>query len=299
MVLEQIAARPAKLLSVLRQEFGLSSGLVKRLKWQDALFVNDAPAHTDARVLPGDRVRVVIRESPEGFDPEPMALSVLYEDEAILAVDKPSGMLVHPSPRKNSGTLANGVLYYLQQNGEDAGVHPVTRLDRDTFGVVLLAKNANIHDRFCRMLREKQLQKTYLAAVFGGPADEEGEIDLPVYKVGGGSLIRTVDARGQEAHTRYRVLCRADGVSILALHPLTGRTHQLRLHCMASGFPILGDPQYTTDAARAYSDARGLFTQQLCAAKLEFCHPMTGEPVTICTKQEIFLPEGLGKLPII
>ena len=95
------------------------------------------------------------------------------------------------------------------------------------------------------------------------------------------------------------MLCRADGVSILALHPLTGRTHQLRLHCMASGFPILGDPQYTTDAARAYSDARGLFTQQLCAAKLEFCHPMTGEPVAICTKQEIFLPKGLGKLPII
>ena len=299
MILEQTAARQTKLLSVLRQEFGLSSGLVKRLKWQNALFVNDQPAHTDAAIQPGDCVRVVIRENPQGFDPEPMALSVLYEDEAILAVDKPSGMLVHPSPRKNSGTLANGVLYYLQKNGEEAGVHPVTRLDRDTFGVVLLAKNADIHARFCRMLREKQLQKTYLAAVFGGPDNDEGEIDLPVYKIGGGSLIRTVDARGQAAHTRYRVLHRADETAILALYPLTGRTHQLRLHCMASGFPILGDPQYTTDAARAYSDARGLFTQQLCAAKLEFCHPLAGKSVTICTKQKIFLPEGLGKMPIV
>ena len=106
MVLEQTAARQAKLLSLLRREFGLSAGLVKRLKWQNALFVNDAPAHTDAPVMPGDRVRVVLEERTEGFEPEPLPLSILYEDECFLAVDKPSGMLVHPSPQKNSGTLA-------------------------------------------------------------------------------------------------------------------------------------------------------------------------------------------------
>ena len=155
MILEQTAARQTKLLSLLRREFGLSAGLVKRLKWQNALFVNGAPAHTDAPVTPGDRVRVVLEERTEGFDPEPLPLSILYEDECFLAVDKPSGMLVHPSPQKNSGTLANGVLYHLLERGEASGVHPVTRLDRDTFGVVILAKNANIHDRFCRMLRER------------------------------------------------------------------------------------------------------------------------------------------------
>lgn len=165
MILEQTAARQTKLLSLLRREFGLSAGLVKRLKWQNALFVNGAPAHTDAPVTPGDRVRVVLEERTEGFEPEPLPLSILYEDECFLAVDKPSGMLVHPSPQKNSGTLANGVLYHLLERGEASGVHPVTRLDRDTFGVVILAKNANIHDRFCRMLRERQLEKTYLASV--------------------------------------------------------------------------------------------------------------------------------------
>ena len=108
MILEQTAARQTKLLSLLRREFGLSAGLVKRLKWQNALFVNGAPAHTDAPVTPGDRVRVVLEERTEGFDPEPLPLSILYEDECFLAVDKPSGMLVHPSPQKNSGTLANG-----------------------------------------------------------------------------------------------------------------------------------------------------------------------------------------------
>ena len=189
MILEQTAARQTKLLSLLRREFGLSAGLVKRLKWQNALFVNGAPAHTDCPVQPGDRVRVVLEEQTEGFDPEPIPLSILYEDPYFLAVDKPAGMLVHPSPQKNSGTLANGVLYHLLERGEASGVHPVTRLDRDTFGVVILAKNANIHDRFCRMLRERQLEKTYLAAVFGQPPQENGQIDLPVYKVGGGSLI--------------------------------------------------------------------------------------------------------------
>ena len=236
MVLEQTAARQAKLLSLLRREFGLSAGLVKRLKWQNALFVNDAPAHTDAPVMPGDRVRVVLEERTEGFEPEPLPLSILYEDECFLAVDKPSGMLVHPSPQKNSGTLANGVLYHLLARGEASGVHPVTRLDRDTFGVVILAKNANIHDRFCRMLRERQLEKTYLASVFGQPPQAEGQIDLPVYKIGGGNLIRIVDERGQKALTQYRVLERAEKTALLELHPLTGRTHQLRLHCMASGF---------------------------------------------------------------
>ena len=291
MILEQTAARQTKLLSLLRREFGLSSGLVKRLKWQNALFVNDVPAHTDALVMPGDRVRVVLEEQPDGFPPEPLPLSVLYEDACFLAVDKPAGMLVHPSPQKNSGTLANGVLYHLLANGEASGVHPVTRLDRDTFGVVILAKNANIHDRFCRMLRERQLEKTYLASVFGQPPQDEGQIDLPVYKVGGGSLIRVVDERGQQALTQYRVLERAEKTALLELHPLTGRTHQLRLHCMASGFPILGDPQYTSPEAAAYSAARGLLTQQLCAARLVFPHPMTGERTEILSKQTVFFPK--------
>ena len=145
--------------------------------------------------------------------------------------------------------------------------------------------------RFCRLLREKQLEKTYLASVFGHPPQDAGEIDLPVYKVGGGSLVRVVDARGQQALTRYRVLETAGQTALLELHPMTGRTHQLRLHCMASGFPILGDPQYTGPEAKAYSDAHGLQFQQLCAARLVFPHPMTGERIEICSKQTVFFPK--------
>ena len=134
--------------------------------------------------------------------------------------------------------------------------------------------------------------RTEKAAVFGQPPQSEGQIYLPVYKVGGGSLIRVVDERGQQALTQYRVLERARKTALLELHPLTGRTHQLRLHCTASGFPILGDPQYTSPDASAYSAAHGLLTQQLCAASLEFTHPVTGLPVTICSRQRLSLPEG-------
>ena len=297
MILEQTAARQTKLLSLLRREFGLSAGLVKRLKWQNALFVNGAPAHTDCPVQPGDRVRVVLEEQTEGFDPEPMPLSILYEDPYFLAVDKPAGMLVHPSPQKNSGTLANGVLYHLQQSAAGAGVHPVTRLDRDTFGVVLLAKNANVHDRFCRLLREKQLEKTYLASVFGHPPQDAGEIDLPVYKIGGGNLIRIVDERGQKALTQYRVLERAEKTALLELHPLTGRTHQLRLHCMASGFPILGDPQYASPESTARSAQLGLTHQLLCAARLALTHPVTGEQLTLRSAYRLELQKLVARPP--
>ncbi len=288
MVLEYTAERAAKLLSVLRREMGLSSTLVGRLKWKNALFVNGSPAHTDCPVRPGDQIRVEMAEQAEGFDPEPMPLSVLYEDEALIAIDKPAGLLVHPSPARNSGTLANGLLDYYIRTGQAAAIHPVTRLDRDTLGVVLLAKSAHVHAKLCALLKEGRLEKTYHASVFGAPPAETGSITLPIGRVGGGSLLRTVREDGQAAKTDYRVLNRCGEYSVLELHPRTGRTHQLRVHCAFSGFPILGDPQYSTPESAAFSERLGLVTQQLCAASLCFPHPLTGETVEIFSKQKIF-----------
>lgn len=287
MVLEQRAVRAASLLSILRREFGLSSGLIKRLKWHSAFWVDGQPQHTNFPVQPGQCIRVLLDETPEGFPAEQMPLDILLEDESCIAVDKPAGLLVHPSPNRNKGTLANGLLGYFERTGQKCGVHPVTRLDRDTFGIVLFAKNAHVHEQFRCMLRAGQLHKTYYAAVFGGPEAEHGQICLPVYKPGGGSLLRTVDPRGQAAETKFCVLRRFPETALLELHPLTGRTHQLRLHCMASGFPILGDPQYATDASRAFSAQAGLTYQQLCAGRLEFRHPITGEGVCIRSRQSV------------
>ena len=158
MLLHCTAAREAPLESLLRRELSMSSSLISRLKWQSALLVNGAPVHTNHPVRPGDEITVRIEESVEGFDPEPLALRVLYEDEALIALDKPPGMLTHPSPCRNEGTLANGLLYHYLQTGQRCGIHPVSRLDRDTFGIVLFAKSAYIHEKFRCLHREGSIR---------------------------------------------------------------------------------------------------------------------------------------------
>ncbi|MBQ1264107.1 MAG: RluA family pseudouridine synthase [Oscillospiraceae bacterium] len=291
MTLRCIAERNCKLLSILRRELGMSSTLVSRVKWQNALFVNGESAHTDRAVHIGDEVTVVLSEQVEGYEPEAMELHILYEDEFLIALDKPFGMMMHPSPSRNTGTLANGLLHYYRQTNQPCAVHPVSRLDRDTFGVVLFAKSAHVHAKCCALHREGGIEKTYEAAVFGCPKEPSGEIDLPIARIGGGSLLRKIDPDGQRAVSTYRVLQTFSRSAHLMLQPLTGRTHQLRLHCLASGFPILGDPQYQTAESAAFSAANGLTHQQLCAVSPRLLHPMTGAPLSIVSEQHVILPE--------
>lgn len=198
MLLSHTAQREGELLTFLRGELALSSGLVKRLKWQNAFFLDGAPVHTNARVKPGQEITVRIEEAPEGFLPQALPIDILYEDAYMIALDKPAGQLVHPSPRKNEGTLANALLGYYERTHQPCGIHPVTRLDRDTFGVVLLAKNAHIHAKLCQLMKDGAIHKTYLAAVFGCPEQPAGEIALPVYKLGNGSLLR-MSSRAESA----------------------------------------------------------------------------------------------------
>ncbi len=170
MELRCTAERETRLLSILRRELQLSSTLVRRLKYCGAYTVNGEPAHTDRLVRPGDVVRVCLDEPRPDYPAEDGPLSILYEDEALLAVDKPQGMLVHPSFSRQTGTLANRLLGYYDRTGQACAVHPVSRLDRDTFGVVLLAKNAHAH----ALLIAAEKHKTYHAAVRGVPQPPEG-----------------------------------------------------------------------------------------------------------------------------
>lgn len=294
MRLQCIAEREGKLLSFLRRELALSSSLVKRLKFRGAYTVNGEHVFTDYPVRIGDRIEVCLDENaPVNYEPEQGSLQILYEDEWLIALDKPAGVLMHPSSSRNSGTLANFLLDYYQKTGQASAVHPVSRLDRDTFGVVLLAKSSHVHARFHAMQRAGELEKIYRAAVFGVPSAESGVIDAPIARVEGSSLLRRVDPSGKPARSAYRVLetrpVRGTVCSLLELHPLTGRTHQLRLHCLHIGCPILADPQYATDESRAFSDALGLLGQRLCAASLRFVHPITGKNVEILSNQAVGL----------
>ena len=280
MILEHTAVRSGKLLTFLRRELGLSSSLVKRLKWRGAFAVNGEAVHTDYFVRVGDIITADLAEETPEFLPEDGPLTVLYEDEALLAVDKPAGLLMHPTFYRTEGTLANLLLGYYKRTGQSCAVHPVSRLDRDTFGVTLFAKNAHIHAAMVQAHKEGKIEKIYEALVLGRPAAEQGVWRWPIGRCDGGSLLRQVCEDGQCAVTEYRVLSRTETTSHLQLRPITGRTHQLRVHCAYAGCPILGDPQYGGEKA--------MFDyphQQLLAVKLRFVHPVTGEAVEIVSRQ--------------
>ena len=268
MELRHVATRDGRLSSFLKDEMKMSTGLVNRLKWQEKILVNGIAQHNDYAVKPGDVITALLDEEEPNYPPQDGEVSILYEDAHLLAVDKPAGMLIHPSHSKNDGTLANFVLGYYIRTGQKCAFHPVTRLDRDTFGIVLLTKNSHIH----ALMQSTDLKKTYHALVSGGPAENAGIVDAPIARKPLPSLLREVRADGKRSITEFQVLGRFDGFTKLALRPVTGRTHQLRVHCAYMGFPILGDPQYGSGTADS-----GLPHQMLCAKRLEFIHPITGE----------------------
>ena len=277
MELKHTAVRQGRLSSFLQEELQMSTGLINRLKWHGKILVNGDPEHTDYPVQPGDVLTVLLDEPEPEYPAEDGNLTVLYEDDHLLAVDKPAGMLIHPSRSCNTGTLANLVVGFYQKTGQKSAFHPITRLDRDTFGIVLLAKNSHAHG----LMQRTRLQKTYHALTFGGPVEDSGIIDAPIGRKPLPSLLREVTPEGKPSLTRFQVLERKDSVCKLALEPVTGRTHQLRVHCAYMGFPILGDPQYGSEESRAFSDLYSLKSQQLLAKSVEFIHPILGSSMTL------------------
>ena len=285
MELKITADREGRLSSFLLGELKMSTSLMNKLKWGDALQVNSVPQRTNYPVKPGDVVTVRLDEEEPEYPAEEGPLTILYEDEYLLAVDKPAGMLIHPSRSCFSGTLANYVAGYYAGTGQKSAFHPMTRLDRDTFGAVLLAKNAHVHT----LLQNTDVQKTYHALVLGGPVADSGIIDAPIARKPLPSLLREIRPEGKPSVTRYRVLERKEKLCKLALEPVTGRTHQLRLHCCHMGFPILGDPQYNSPESIAVSAGMGLQYQQLCAKSLKLIHPLRGDSLKILSNFDINL----------
>lgn len=282
MKLTCIAQRHGRLSSFLKGELKMSTGLMNKRKWGDDIQVNGIPQHTDYPVRPGDLITVELAEETPEYPAEPGELDILYEDDYLLAVDKPAGMLIHPSAAVNTGTLANRVAAYYAETRQFSAFHPVTRLDRDTFGIVLLGKSSHIHS----LLQQGKPKKTYHALVYGQMPEQSGSIDAPIARKPLPSLLREVHPDGKPCLTEYRTL-KAGRYSLLELHPVTGRTHQLRVHCAHLGCPILGDPQYGTEKSLELSRELGIAAQQLCAWQIEFAHPMTGEEICLTSRMDV------------
>ncbi|MDE0027543.1 MAG: RluA family pseudouridine synthase [Spirochaetaceae bacterium] len=225
------------------------------------LRVNDRAVKPSTRLNCGDQVVVVLRSAPAiPALPEPLSLDVLYEDDDVVVIDKPSGMVVHPGSGTRGGTLVNGLLYRYRDLSARFPDSPrpgiVHRLDKDTSGVMVVARHAAAHACLARQFSERTVGKRYLAWVSGRPVPPSGRIATRLRRDAKNPLrVRVSRDTGKPAVTRYRVCESAGDASLMALRPLTGRTHQLRAHMRWLGHPILGDPLY---AGRAKGPAARL-----------------------------------------
>ena len=251
---------------------GLSLTLRRKIKHHGSICANNQPRAWTDQLYGGEHVRVTWPASCK-VNPIPLELQIAYEDEAILIIDKPAGLMTHPTAKKESITLANAVLHHYQSTGQSFGFHPVHRLDRQTSGLILIAKNAYYHNCLAKD-GLKTINRDYLAIVTGVPTPEKGTIRSPIARKPGSIIERIVSPEGQSAITDYNTLASHIDASVLQITLHTGRTHQIRVHFAAMGHPLFGDDLYggsTNLIARA----------ALHSAKLSFLHPVTNQPLTI------------------
>jgi 23S rRNA pseudouridine1911/1915/1917 synthase len=262
---------------VLRFEYGFSRRQVIRLKKQGGVFVNGMPAPAAARLHIGDRIQVCVTEHLEPLLPEAIPLDILFEDEDLLILNKPPGLVCHPTKGYPRGTLANALSYHWQQKGEFLPVRLVTRLDKDTSGLVLAAKTAWSHYR----LSETSICKQYFGITRGIPNPPAGEIDQPIGRLQGNPHKRGVSLQGKSALTRYETAKTGDNLALVKLTPITGRTHQLRIHMAWIGCPLLDDFMYGHEENILGRVALHAFSLKLAhprnKADLEFIAPLPAD----------------------
>lgn len=264
---------------VLRDRLCLSTAMLRSAKHEGDILLNGKSVFVTVTVSEGDVVEVRFPEETADYPAEEGAISVLWEDEFFMAVDKPVGIITHPTHSRISGTLANYALFYSLAHG-GAGCHAVNRLDRDTGGVILFAKSAYAKS----ITTGLDYEKLYLAVVHGSPEADSGTVDLPIKRVNDTDMRRTTAPDGAPSLTHYRVLRRCGDFSLLRLRLETGRTHQIRVHMSAIGHPLLGDRLYGTEASLALSERLNVPHHLLHAESLSFVHPLSGEKISISSQ---------------
>ncbi len=265
----------------------LTRSAAQKLLERGAVTLNGGPARKNDRPDPGDVLEVVLPD-PEPIDlvPQDIPLDVVYEDGDVIVVNKPVGLVVHPAPGHPDGTLVNALLYHCgtSLSGINGELRPgiVHRIDRDTSGLIIAAKNDRAHLALAAQLQDHSLARTYEAVAVGSLREDSGTVDAPIGRHPVDRKKMAVDRKnGREAITHWTVLARYPGYTHVECRLETGRTHQIRVHLASIGHPLLGDTVYG-----AKKPVPGLAGQCLHARRLRFVHPSTGEPV----EQECPLP---------
>ncbi len=273
---------------LLRGELGISSTLLKALKWREgAITLNGGSVRVNAVVHSGDAVAVVLEERAAretDVVPLPLPLDVVYEDEDLLVLNKPAGLAMHPmSTDLAAPNLAGALAAYL---GAGTVPHFVSRLDKGTSGVLIAAKSGYVHELLRRALHSEALRREYRALAVGEVVPPRGVIDAPIARAEGSLVKRCAAPDGLPSRTEYEALAYRNGLTFLRLAPLTGRTHQLRVHMAHLGYPLAGDWLYGTE------DRALIARPALHSYELRFAHPLTHEALHFTAP----LPEDMERL---
>lgn len=274
---------------VLKGPLLLSNRMINRLTRSRGIRLNGSMPWLQRRVREGDRLQVAVRPRERAdLEGEPVNFQVRYEDIDLMVVDKPAGVNVHPVRSGERGTLAHGIVHHWKEQGGEGKVRPVHRLDRDTSGLLMVAKSAYAHQLMDRELREKRLKRVYLAFLKGRLSLSHpvtGTIHAPIARERNHPLRRRVSPQGDAAITHYRIIDEANQATKVQVELDTGRTHQIRVHFAHLGFPLLGDSLYGRKSSL-------ISRQALHACELTFHHPLRSENLQITSP----LPEDLKRL---
>lgn len=282
-----------KLRDFLKSGCNLSSRFCKVSAYGKNIRVNGKVVTLRHILKDGDSIEIKLnKEESQDITPEKMDLTVIYEDEDIIVLDKPPFMVVHPTKSHQSGTLANGLLNYFKEKNENCIVRLVSRLDMNTTGLILVAKNQFSHMSLQRDMGLTTFKKQYIAISHGNFTDKDGTINLPIFKDPEEAIKRTIDSRGQESITHFNVTESFKNGQVLLLTLETGRTHQIRLHLSHRGHPIYGDSLYGRD------EEEYIKRQALHAYKLSFPHPRDGRIINLEAKVPEDMKQLINKLKV-
>lgn len=263
-------------LHVLKEQFLLSDRLTTKLKKANKIYLNNLPTYTKKSVTVGDTVTVLIDfdEANSNIVATNIPLDIIYEDEYLLVINKPANLAVHPSILHFDNSLSNGVKFYFDKLGLKKKIRIVNRLDRNTSGLVIFAKNEYIQECLIKQMKTKELKKEYLAIIQGVLTTKIGTLSFPISRKEGSIIERTVSPDGDLAITHYDVINEFNNISLIHILLDTGRTHQIRVHFSYINHPILGDTLYGNTSEL-------INRQALHSYKLTFVHPITQKTLSL------------------